>query len=181
MNRRPVSDLLTELEGLDANQDHTELRPGWWKVWKSRDPPPSPATPPVPQPEVKPIDHPPLPDEGLQTLAQELETEYATLHTFWVTHGANLLNEYPYAGIKNNLPQKMRQLDVDITSTMVELRKGQQPRYGKLDQVQKATQVIIREQSLHNSQFQNLLSVFSIYMTALTRIGSILYHHIHPD
>ena len=160
--------------------DHTDAPPWKWKLW-ARDPPPSPATPPDPQPEVKPIDHPPLPDEGLQTLAQELETEYATLHTFWVTHGAKLQNEYPYPGIKNNLLQKMRQLDVDITYTMIELRKGQQPRYGKLDQVQKATHTIINEQSLRNTEFENILSDFSIYMTALTHIGSILYRHMHPD
>ena len=75
MNRRPVSDLLTELEGLGA-LDHMELSPGWWKFWKSRDPPPSPAVEPIappPRPEVQPENPPPVPDEQLQALARNLE------------------------------------------------------------------------------------------------------------
>ncbi len=126
MNRRPVSDLLTELEGLGADQDHTEPRPGWWKFWTSRDPPPSPATPPAPQPEVKPENPPPVPDEQLQALARNLEDSYQIIHAFQT-------EDYMNKGA-DSLLHKINRFSSNMTILMTALRQG----YGMtLEQMQK--------------------------------------------
>ena len=174
MNRRPVSDLLTELEGLGADQDHTDLRPGWWKkFWKSRDPPPSPAvelSAPPPRPEVKTEKPPPVPDEQLQALARNLEHSYTTIQTFqtepYMNRGAD------------PLLQKIKQLSSKMAILMPALRQGKTPYGMTLEKMQKDANEISTVQS--NYQFGYHDFVFSEYMKSVQEVSSILYDHLHP-
>lgn len=174
MNRRPVSDLLTELEGLGADQDHTEPRPGWWrKFWKSRDPPPSPAVEPIappPRPEVKPENPPPIPDEQLQALARNLEDSYQIIHVFQTEN-------YRNKGADSWL-HKMKQFSSNMTILMTALRQGKRPYGMTLEQMQKDANEIITLQSIDDFGYHDF--VFSEYMKSVQEVSSILHDHLHP-
>ena len=179
-----MSDLLARLEELGA-PDHTEAP--WWKLWGESAAHPMPAAARETEPPRRAVEAVEAGDpargldEGLQTLARDLEADYNIMHAFWVKHGEQLENacQFPRDVEKDKFLQKMRQLDVHIAHIMVELSKGQEQKAVSLGQVQKATQAIIRDQSIHIIEFQNIRTEFSKYMKALRDVGGILYDHIH--
>ena len=115
----------------------------------------------------------------LLALARSLEEYYKTTHKFWGDEGEQLQRTYGAGGIRGGFMRKMRQFNGNFEWVMSQLRKGQSPGAGvSLDHVRLLTQEIIKEQNIHSIDFG---SDFSIYMTALREVGSILYYHLHPS
>jgi len=175
MYRKRTSVLLTELEALGA-LDHMEHPFSWFTARKK--PEPSPSVRPVVQPRAVQTPEPP-PNEELQTLAQSLEVCYGTLRGFWTNCGEQLQSTYAYAGVKNDILRKMRQLNGHFEWVMGKLRKGQSPGpHVTLDDVRLLMQAIITQQSIHNINFS---VEFSGYMIALRAAGGILHDHLRPQ
>jgi hypothetical protein len=185
-HRGEVSDLLARLEELGVPDD---TRSGWWRrIWGGAATPPLSREPEAPRPAVKSADPPPVPDAGLQALAEELGGYYESVHAFWAKNGNKLQTniarteqrdgDWDYNDTKDTFVRQMRQLDVHFTHIMLELRKGQEPRTVPLDKVQEETQTIIRLQSIHMIGFESLRTEFSNYMKGLRDVGSVLSNHI---
>jgi DNA repair exonuclease SbcCD ATPase subunit len=113
-------------------------------------------------------------DEQQQTLAQNLESSYNSMHTFWTEKSQN----YSKKGILPLLLQ-MQKVDDLMTKLMPLLRQGKIRNRIPIEQIQKDVNEISTIQSVHQYGYHDF--DFSNYMKSVRDVSSILYDYLHPQ
>jgi molybdopterin converting factor small subunit len=113
-------------------------------------------------------------DEQQQTLAQNLESSYDSMHTFWTEKR----QKYSNKGILLLLNQ-MEKVDDHMTRLMPQLRQGKIRNRIPIEQIQKDVNEISTIQSILSFGYHDY--EFSNYMKSVQDVSSILYDYLHPQ